>query len=66
MNKDWLKELCSGPSLVDMAKERGFEINDEIKIHYRYLEQYEKERKLIDAKKADKRNLEVLKSDEKL
>ena len=54
MNKDWLKELCSGPSLVDMAKERGFETNNELKIHYRYLEQYEKERKLTDAEKVTK------------
>lgn len=61
MNKDWLKELCNGPSLVEMAKERGFETNNELKIRYRYLEQYEKERKLSDAEKSDKRNLEILK-----
>lgn len=66
MNKDWLKELCSGPSLVEMAKERGFEINNDLKIHYRYLEQYEKERNLTNAEKTGKRNLEILKSDEKL
>ena len=50
MNEE-LIELCNGTSLVEMAKERGFETNNELKIHYRYLEQYEKERKLTDAEK---------------
>lgn len=58
MNKEltekWWKDLCSGPSLVEMAKERGFETNNELKIHYRYLEQYEKERNLSDAEKVVK------------
>ena len=36
---DWWKELCDGPSLEEMAKERGFECNNDLKIHYRYLEQ---------------------------
>jgi hypothetical protein len=57
----WWKELCNGPSLVEMAKERGFECNTDLKFHYRYMEQYEKERNLTDAEKADKRNLEILK-----
>lgn len=58
---DWLKELANDKSLYEMAKERGFECNTDLKIHYRYLEQYEKERNLTDAEKADKRNLEILK-----
>ena len=57
----WWKDLCDGPSLIEMAKERGFECNSDLKIHYRYLEQCEKERNLTDAEKADKRNLEILK-----
>lgn len=57
----WWKDLCNGPSLTEMAKERGFECNNDLKIHYRYLEQCEKERKLTDAEKADKRSLEILK-----
>jgi hypothetical protein len=57
----WWKDLCEGPSLVEMAKERGFECNTDLKFHYRYMEQYEKERNLTDAEKADKRNLEILK-----
>ena len=57
----WWKDLCDEPSLVEMAKERGFECNNELKFHYRYLEQYEKERNLSDAENADKRNLEILK-----
>jgi hypothetical protein len=61
MNKDWLKELANDKSLYEMAKERGFEINNDLKFHYRYMEQYEKERNLTDAEKADKRNLEILK-----
>lgn len=56
-----LIELCNGPSLVEMTKERGFECNNDLKIHYRCLEQWEKERNLTDAEKADKRNLEILK-----
>jgi hypothetical protein len=63
MNKElmskWWKDLCDGPSLVEMAKERGFEINNDLKIHYRYLEQWEKERNLSDAEKADKGDLET-------
>lgn len=58
---EWWKDLCDGPSLVEIAKKRGFEINNDLKFHYRYLEQYEKERNLSDAEKADKRNLEILK-----
>ena len=58
---DWWKDLCDGPSLAEIAKERGFECNDILDIHYRYLEQCEKERKLADAEKADKRNIEILK-----
>lgn len=58
MNKDpiekWWKDLCSGPSLEEMAKERGFECNNDLKIHYRYLEQYEKEKNLTDAEKVVK------------
>jgi hypothetical protein len=58
MNKEltekWWKDLCSGSSLVEMAKERGFETNNELKIHYRYLEQYEKEKNLSDAEKVVK------------
>ena len=61
MSNDWLKDLCSEPSLIEKAKERGFECNSDLKIHYRYLEQREKERNLIDAEKADKRSLEILK-----
>lgn len=61
MSKDWLKELANDKSLYEMAKERGFECNTDLKIHYRYLEQWEKERNLTDAEKADKRNLEILK-----
>ena len=57
----WWKDLYSGPSLVEMAKERGFECNNDLKIRYRYLEQWEKQRKLTDAEKADERNLENLK-----
>ena len=57
----WWKDLCDGPSLIEMAKERGFECNNDLKFHYRYLEQCEKERNLTDAEKADKRNLEILK-----
>ena len=53
MNKE-LIELCNEPSLVEMAKERGFETNNELKIHYRYLEQYEKEKNLSDAEKVVK------------
>jgi len=53
--------LCNGPSLIEMVKERGFECNNDFKVHYRYLEQCEKERNLTDAEKADKRNLEILK-----
>lgn len=56
----WWRDLCDGPSLVEMAKERGFECNNELELHYRYLEQCEKERNLTDAEKADKRNLEIL------
>ena len=59
--KDWWKELCKGPSLIEMAKKRGFVCNNDLKIHYKYLEQTEKERKLTDAEKADKRNIEILK-----
>ena len=54
MNKDWLKELANDKSLYEMAKERGFECNDELKFHYRYLEQYEKERNQSDAEKVVK------------
>ena len=54
-HKDYWKEICKGSSLIEMAKERGFVCNNELKIHYRYLEQYEKERKLSDAEKADKK-----------
>lgn len=57
----WWKELCNSPSLIKIAKERGFECNDELEIHYKYLKQTEKERKLTDAEKADKRNIEILK-----
>lgn len=60
-HKDWWEELCKGPSLIEMAKERGFVCNNDLKIHYKYLEQCEKERNLTDAEKADKRNLEILK-----
>ena len=58
---EWWKDLCDGPSLVEIAKKREFEINNDLKFHYRYLEQYEKERNLSDAERADKRNLEILK-----
>ena len=51
MNNDWWKDLCDGPSLIEMAKERGFECNNDLEIHYRYLEQYEKERNLNDTEK---------------
>ena len=65
MNKEltekWWKELCDGSSLAEMAKERGFECNNDLKIHYKYLEQCEKERNLTDVEKADKRILEILK-----
>ena len=65
MNKEltekWWKDLCDGPSFYEMAKERGFECNNDLKIHYKYLEQCEKERNLTDAEKADKRILEILK-----
>lgn len=61
MNKDWLKELANDKSLYEMAKERRFKCNNDLKIHYRYLEQCEKERNLTDTEKADKRNLEILK-----
>ena len=54
MNKDWLKELANDKSLHEMAKERGFECNNDLKIHYRYLEQYEKERNQSDAEKVVK------------
>ena len=54
MSKDLLKDLCSGSSLVEMAKERGFKCNNDLKIHYRYLEQWEEERKLTDAEKVVK------------
>lgn len=58
MNKEliekWWKDLCRGPSLYEMAKERGFECNNDLKIHYRYLEQHEKERKLTDVEKVVK------------
>ena len=40
---------------------REFECKNDLKIHYKYLEQSEKERKLTDAEKADKRNIEILK-----
>lgn len=59
--KDWWKDLCNDPSFIEIAKERGFECNDILDIHYKYLEQCEKERKLTDAEKADKRNIEILK-----
>ena len=52
---DWWKDLCDGPSLAEIAKKRGFEYNDILEFHYRYLEQCEKERKLTDAEKADKK-----------
>lgn len=58
---DWWKELCKGPSFIEIAKERGFVCNNDLKIHYKYLKQTEKERKLTDAEKADKRNIEILK-----
>lgn len=65
MNKEviekWWKDLCNGPSLAEMAKERGIEINNDLKIQYRCSEQCEKERNLTDAEKADKRNFEILK-----
>lgn len=61
MSNDWLKELANDKSLYEMAKERGFECNNDLKFHYKYLEQCEKERNLTDAEKADKRNLEILK-----
>ena len=41
--------------------EQRFECNDILDIHYKYLEQCEKERKLTDAEKADKKNIEILK-----
>ena len=56
MNKEliekWWKDLCDGPSLYEMAKERGFEINNDLKIQYRYSKQCEKERNLTDEIKA--------------
>lgn len=58
---DWWKEICNSPSLIEKAKEREFECNNDLKIHYKYLKQTEKERKLTDAEKADKRNIEILK-----
>jgi len=57
----WWKDLCNNPSLIEKAKEREFVCNNDLKIHYKYLEQSEKERKLTDAEKADKRNIEILK-----
>lgn len=44
-----------------LKREREFVCNNDLKIHYKYLKQTEKERKLTDAEKADKRNIEILK-----
>ena len=56
----WWKDLCNGSSLAEIAKERGFDCNNDLKIQYRYSELCEKERNLTDIEKTDK-NLEILK-----